>query len=365
MNASRTRGFLLAISTVLLGAALLSSVPAAAPPASPWKFTKAMWKYDKSPAALAWYQAERFDGAQCWSPDYHPQVPYCGEIRTGVWPMDRVAAWINNSDPLCFGYNVDCEVGRTALSMQAVNMIHARGLKAFTGPMPWDLAPQNTYAAFDGIMTFYAVSGSTRFPEDVFYFLACAPYYGKPVCIGIQPVSSDGTPVDAAAFAEGLTYASNASARIIWGTDRLIGSIDTRALAVTQAIAKWPTDIPRQTLPVRFLKDRRRDMALCRIAAYKGYLPVASLTAGLSWSDLVVPSDYPTNLAKFCDTGATKAAVERQEQSMVWRSTAPTGTTQTTATSAAASSGSQTTTGTPQNVGEMHGQKMDPVYKDK
>jgi hypothetical protein len=287
---------------------------------SPWPAGMGVWKYGSDADSRAWYKTAGIAWYQAWSGRYTGlDHPYIYEIKTGNWSTAEITSWLAVREPNRFGVNIDCEVPRTAATVGVAQRARALGLKVFTGPCPWDVQGQGYFSAFDGIMTFYNVTGPTRFPADVFYFKALSYYYGKPMCFGVQPVDSDGNPVDAAALAQAETYASCFEGRIAWGTDRLVDSTASGAAAVTAALASIVPDVPRTIVTVRFQKSWRLDMALCRCVAYQGCLPQASLTAGVTWANLVVPKDYMSNLTKFYDGRCTKATLEKEERGMTWK----------------------------------------------
>jgi hypothetical protein len=239
-------------------------------------------------------------------------------VKTGNWSAAEIAAWLAVKEPNRFGVNIDCEVPRTATTSKVAAAARAAGLKVFSGPCPFDVQPADYFAWTDGIMEFYNVSGPTRFPADVFYFKALSYYYGKPMCMSVQPVDSNGNAVDTASLREANAYATCFEGHIAWGADRLVGSTD--AAAASYELCHVRPDVARTPITVKLEKNWKRDMALCRVLAYQGYLPQGSLTAGVSWADLAVPADYFGNLGKFYDNArVSKTVIQQEERGIVFR----------------------------------------------
>jgi len=288
-------------------------IPTAAKPFPPgmgvWKYTTEMIPW-MTKVGVTWYQY--WNG----SPGDHGK-PYIFEIKTANYSDATIKSWITNRGPNCFGVNIDCEVSKTARTQYIAKMVRtmAPNLKVFSGNMDWALQAQNKWAWTDGIMCFYNCTRYNRTAADVFYFIALSKYYQKPLCFSVQGQDAEGVkPASIKEFTWALTYASNCEGQNIWPGDRL-ARYDWPD--VNNALMTYPKDVARPQKVVKFQGDYKKDMALCRIVAYKGYLPIASTTTGLTWSNMVVPSTYFSNLTKYYDTGSTKLTVMAQEKSMV------------------------------------------------
>jgi len=317
----RTRSLLVLAACVGVAITVMAPLAAAAragKTSHPWPQGMGVWKY--MPEMTPWMQSIGVTWYQYWSGATGDQgKPYIFEIKTANYDYKTIKTWLKNRGPNCFGVNVDCEVPKTAKSKRVARMVCALapGLKVFSGNMDWTLQPRNFWAWTDGIMCFYNCTRYNRCAGDVFYFIALAGYYRKPLCFSVQGQDGEGVPpASVAEFKQALTYASNCEGQIIWPGDRLARYNWTE---VNGALRTYPHDAPRQPKLVRLSGDRRKDMALCRIVGYKGFRPVGSKTSGVTWNNITAPGDYFSNLTKFYDTGATKAMVVAQEQNMAVR----------------------------------------------
>jgi len=286
--------------------------------AKPWPVGMGVWKFTTE--MIPWMDKVGVTWYQNWSGAYGDRgKPYIFEIKTANWSDATIKSWIKNRGANCFGVNIDCEVSKTTRTQYVAKMVRtmAPNLKVFSGNMDWALQAQNKWAWTDGVMCFYNCTRYNRCAADVFYFVALSYYYQKPLCFSVQGQDAEGVkPASMAEFTQALTYATNAQGQIIWPGDRL-AKYDWPD--VNNALMTYPTDITRPMKVVKFANNYKKDMALCRIVAYKGYLPVASTTSGITWSNITVPSTYFSNLTKYYDTGSTKSTVISQEKNMIVR----------------------------------------------
>lgn len=305
------------VGVIVMGSSLFTSADAAKLP-SPFPAGMGVWKWTSTMGT--WCQYVGITWYQNWSGAYSDKgKPYIFEIKTANYSDATIQTWLRNRGSHCIGVNIDCEVPKTARTQHVAQMVRlmAPNLKIFSGNLDWALKPQNNWNWTNGIMCFYNCTRYNRCAADVFYFVALAGYYKKPLCFSVQGQDAEGVPPRSITeFKQALTYATNCEGQIIWPADRLAVNNWT---SVNNALKYIVKDVYRPDKLVRLSGNLYRDMALCRIVGYKGFRPVGSTTGGVNWSNITVPSTYFSNLTKFHDTGSTKAAVITQERNMVVR----------------------------------------------
>ncbi len=313
-----------------------------------WPAGVGVWKYDRLPTEMVgWMAAHGFTWMQFWSPQWADRgTPYCFELKTASYrDMAKLKTYLDyhykNSD--CMGVNLDCEAGWTDYTGQVLAVLRAdyHRWSVFTGPL-WD-GDSTSIPQVDGIMAFYDFCGADRFPADVWWEIGIAAYYGKPLCLGVQPCNDSFALVDPGQFREALGYAAYADGLVMWSADRLWAMDEGRAEcdrerldAILAAVADVRQDpMPRRpTMPVLLTdpavgrtNQLRRDRTLARIAFYAGYVPAFTHEAGagvLDWATVeqMAPDGYMADLAHFYDMGwpgrpaDIKARVEAAERAL-------------------------------------------------
>jgi hypothetical protein len=317
-NLRKALPFFLLAALLALGMVALTmpSTASAATATSPFPKGMGVWKWTS--AMGPWMLQEGVTWYQYWNGALGDKgKPYIFEIKTGAYSDATIQGWIKNRGPHCIGVDIDCEMPKTARTASVTAMVRkmAPGLKVFSGNMDWQLKPQNFWNWTDGIMCFYNCTRKDRCAADVFYFIALSKYYGKPLCFSVQGQDAEGVPpASVTEFKTALTYATNAEGQIIWPGDRLAVNNWT---AVNAALKSYPHDGARPVKVVRLSGNQLKDMALCRIVAYKGFLPVGSTTSGVTWTNVTVPSNYFSNLSLFHNGGSTKAWIITTERNLV------------------------------------------------